>query len=160
MVVVADNIMIKATPLPYADKMLPFVDFRCVEHPGQFYGIGITDIVLQLSAEDSAIRNLQLDRGKFAVGIPVFAGATVYGELEDVWNRYEPNQVIPVSDINLPLVEERLDRIGIEPETVDLLRNTIETCEYSRYAPDAVRESPREISRNAGSIIKSIENAV
>ncbi len=99
-IVIANDVLIRNTPLPYQDKMLPFVRFVCVEHPGHFYGRGIPDIMLQLSSEDAAIRNLQLDRVKMTIDAPILAGATVFGDLEEQYQRIEPGQIIKVGDIN------------------------------------------------------------
>lgn len=97
-IVIIEDVPVKHVPLPYQDKMLPFVDFRCVKIPGQFYGMGIIDMVLQHSSEESSIRNLQLDRAKITTAPPIFAGGTAFGELLDGWERIEPNKIIQVTD--------------------------------------------------------------
>lgn len=84
-----------------------------------------------------------------------------YAELlKALWGYLSDKMGIPVSDISMPIVEERLDNLGVEPDTVSTLRNTIEICEFSRYAPDSSRESSRELYNNAVAIIKTIENAM
>lgn len=84
-----------------------------------------------------------------------------YAELlKALWGYLSDKLGIPVSDINMPKVEERLDAMGIETDTVNMLRTTIELCEFSRYAPDASNASSRDIYNKAVTIIKTIENAM
>jgi len=98
-VIICGDILIKEGPIPYKDKELPFVAFRFVKHPGQFYGIGAVDALLQQSAEDSAIKNARIERVKFATNPPVFVGATIFGDVDAQWDRIEPNDIIKVGDV-------------------------------------------------------------
>jgi hypothetical protein len=58
------------------------------------------DVTIQLAAEDSAIRNARLNRIKFATNPPTFVGATIFGDVDDQWDRMEPNMLIKVGDVS------------------------------------------------------------
>lgn len=97
-VFIYNEMLIKNKPNPYQDKRIPFVAFHCVRHPGQFYGMGIVDLVIQQSAEESAIKNLQLDRNKIITAPPIIVGSGVFSEVADQIEKYEPNMLIKMSD--------------------------------------------------------------
>lgn len=99
-VIIYNDILLKETPIPYQDKKIPFVAFHCVRHPGHFYSMGITDLVIQQSAEESALKNLRLDRIKILTAPPVLAGASVFNEAADQLEKWEPNMIMRLSDIS------------------------------------------------------------
>lgn len=80
-----DDILIKEGPIPYQDKRHPFVAFHLIKHPGHFYGMGIVDAVLQLSAEDAANKNARIRNTRFKIEAPVFVGTLSSGMLTIRW---------------------------------------------------------------------------
>jgi hypothetical protein len=105
-IIICDDILIKEGPIPYEDKEHPFVVFRLVRKAGQFYGMGIVDALLQLSAEDSAMKNARIRNTRLQVEAPIFMGATIFGEVENQLDRIEPGQIIKVADVNQTKVME------------------------------------------------------
>lgn len=99
-VIIYEDILLKDGPIPYEDKKIPFVAFHFVRHPGSFYGMGVGDITLQQSSEESAIKNARLERIKFITNPPVLVGATVFGDVDDQWDRIEPNMILRVGDVS------------------------------------------------------------
>lgn len=99
-VIIYEDILLKEGPIPYIDKQIPFVAFHFIRHPGSFYGMSAGDVTIQLAAEDSAIRNARLNRIKFATNPPTFVGATIFGDVDDQWDRMEPNMLIKVGDVS------------------------------------------------------------
>lgn len=65
--VVANNITIRDTPLPWPHKELPFAVLYQYRVPGFFWGIGIPKVVHALSEERKTLRNLNLDRQKLQI---------------------------------------------------------------------------------------------
>lgn len=98
-VIIYNEIELKNKPIPYVDKQIPFVAFHCVRHPGHFYGMGIVDLVIQQSSEDSALKNLRLNRIKITTAPPVVAGASIFSEAVDQLEKWEPNMILKLSDI-------------------------------------------------------------
>ena len=97
-IIICNDVLLKEGPIPYQDKQLPFVAFHLIKHPGQFYGMGIVDAVLQLSAEDSSMKNARLRAMRLSIEAPVFLGSTIFGEVDEQLDTIEPGQLIKVSD--------------------------------------------------------------
>jgi hypothetical protein len=99
-VIIYEDVLLKNGPIPYIDKQIPFVAFHFIRHPGSFYGMSVGDVTIQASSEDSAIKNARLNRIKFATNPPTFIGATIFGDVDDQWDRMEPNMLIKVGDVS------------------------------------------------------------
>lgn len=99
-VIIVDDILIKEGPIPYQDKRHPFVAFHLIKHPGHFYGMGIVDAVLQLSAEDAANKNARIRNTRFKIEAPVFVGDTIFGDVDNQVDSIEPGQLVKVTDVN------------------------------------------------------------
>lgn len=99
-VIMYGDVLLKEGPIPYQDKKIPFVDFRFIKHPGHFYGMGVGDITIQQSSEESALKNSRLDRVKFTTTPPTFVGATIFGDVDDQWDTMEPNMLVKVGDVS------------------------------------------------------------
>lgn len=99
-VIIYEDVLLKDAPIPYIDKQIPFVAFHFVKYPGSFYGMGVSDITLQQSSEEAAIKNARLNRIKFATNPPTFIGATIFGDVDDQWDTMEPNMLIKVGDVS------------------------------------------------------------
>lgn len=67
-VVLANNVVIRDTPLPTKHKELPFAVVYHYRVPGRFWGLGIPKVVKYLSEERKALRRLNLDRQKIQIG--------------------------------------------------------------------------------------------
>lgn len=65
--VVANNIAIHDSPLPWKHKELPFAVLYQYRVPGRFWGIGIPKVIHFLSEERKTIRNLNMDRQKMQI---------------------------------------------------------------------------------------------
>lgn len=98
-IIIYEDILLKDGPIPYVDKQIPFVAFHFIRYPGSFYGMSVGDITLQQSSEESAVKNARLNRIKFATNPPTFIGATIFGDVDDQWDRMEPNMLIKVGDV-------------------------------------------------------------
>ncbi len=62
--VVANNCVIRDTPLPTKHKELPFIPVYQYRRPGSLWGMGIPKVIHYLSEERKSIRNLNMDRQK------------------------------------------------------------------------------------------------
>lgn len=65
--VLANNVLIRNSPLPSKHKELPMDVWAFYPQPGQIYGMGIPFIIHSLVEERRSIRNLSLDRQKMHI---------------------------------------------------------------------------------------------
>ena len=95
--IIANDILVRNTPLPYDHKEMTFHKADTITHPKQFYGIGIADLLENIQAAGEITLNMALDKmyrsnnKKFAVA------ADIYGEFTDGYSRTD-NQFIPISN--------------------------------------------------------------
>lgn len=94
------DILLKEGPIPYADKLIPLLHFRCIRYPGQFYGMSLVDAVIQQSAEDTSLKNARIDQIKMASYPPIIAGTSSFADVRRQWTTIEPWKVIEAADIN------------------------------------------------------------
>jgi len=98
-VIMCGDVLLKEGPLPYEDKQLPFVAFHCVKIDGQFYGMGITDALLQLSSEDSSMKNARIRNTRLKIEAPIFVGSAIFGDVDNQIDSIEPGAIIKVNDV-------------------------------------------------------------
>lgn len=137
-VIICDDVLIKNGPNPYEDKQIPLIHLYILKHSGHMYGMGVGDMVMQQAAEESALKNMRLDRLKLITQPPIFMGATIFGEGADQLERVEPNMIVKLLDItqvksmefpNIPfdnyrateeLRDEAVMNTGINPQGMSL----------------------------------------
>lgn len=67
---------------------------------------------------------------------------------------------IPLAQQNKEAMEEILKEKGLKEETITNFSAMLDTCQFARFAPTAVKESPSDIYNNAIALINSIEEEV
>lgn len=67
---------------------------------------------------------------------------------------------IPLAQQNKDAMEDILKEKGLKEETINNFSKILDTCQFARFAPAAVKESPKEIYENAIALINSIEEEV
>jgi hypothetical protein len=60
--VLANNVLIRMTPLPFKHKELPLAIYTHYNVPGRIYGLGIPYVIFSLTEERKSLRNINLDR--------------------------------------------------------------------------------------------------
>lgn len=60
--VLANNVLIRMSPIPYKHKEIPFAVYRHYIMLGRMYGMGIPEVIYSLSEERVSLRRLQLDK--------------------------------------------------------------------------------------------------
>ena len=86
---------LKANPHP--SQMRPFVVSKFIDQEGEFYGIGIPEMVEQLQEESSTIHNQRRDRAHLSNIVMWMAGAANHGLTDTV--RPASGKVLKVMDI-------------------------------------------------------------
>lgn len=86
---------LKANPFP--SQMRPFVVTKFIDQEGEFYGIGIPEMIEQLQEESSTIHNQRRDRAHLSNIVMWIAGAANHGITDTV--RPASGKVLKVMDI-------------------------------------------------------------
>lgn len=92
--VVANNITVCDSPLPWKHKELPFAVMYQYQIAGRFWGVGIPKVIHYLSEERRSIRNLNIDRQKIIIG-----GAFLHNssfDIDDEDTTLYPGKIISV----------------------------------------------------------------
>ncbi len=92
--VVANNVVIRDSPLPTKHKELPFIPVYQYVRPGSFWGMGIPKVIHFLSEERKSIRNLNMDRQKMQLNKMFLHNSSFDIDDEDLVTR--PHGIISV----------------------------------------------------------------
>lgn len=108
-IVVANNIVIRSTPLPTKHKELPFAVLYHYRVPGRFWGLGIPKVIKYLSEERKALRRLNLDRQK--INLAGFWLVNDAFDLDEEETQSRPGGMLGVNTNGAPLnnVIQRVD---------------------------------------------------
>ena len=99
--VLANNVLIRCTPLPSTHKELPMDVWTFYPIPGQIYGMGIPYIIHTLVEERRSIRNMTLDRQKMHIAKMFIVNDLFDIQEEDLTPR--PHGLIRLNTNGLPL---------------------------------------------------------
>ncbi len=99
--VLANNVLIRNTPLPSTHKELPIDVWTFYPIPGQIYGMGIPYIIHTLVEERRSIRNMTLDRQKMHIAKMFIVNDLFDISEEDLTPR--PHGLIRLNTNGLPL---------------------------------------------------------
>lgn len=76
LMIAANGVLLRMSPLPYDDKNLPWVGSFDLERPGQFWKIGEPELLQYIQAELNTSRNIRTDAARFSLLSPIFAPTT------------------------------------------------------------------------------------
>lgn len=77
-----------------------------------------------------------------------------------LWGYLSDKLMIPTSELNKNIVLEKLKNKNISEDFINELFNTVELCEFARYAPTSVQVGMSEIYQKASSHINDLENTI
>lgn len=97
----ANNVLIRMTPLPFKHKELPIAVYTHYNVPGQIWGLGIPYVIYSLTEERKSLRNLHLDRQHMQVDKMFLMNDLVDLDEEDA--RARPHGLIPVNTNGMKL---------------------------------------------------------
>jgi len=95
-IIVANDLQIRNTPLPYFHKEFTFHKTDTISHPNQFYGIGIPDFLENIQAAAEVTFNMMIDKMWRSLNKKYLIESSVYGEFTEGYTRTD-SQFIPVS---------------------------------------------------------------
>lgn len=101
--VLANNVLIRMTPLPFKHKELPLAVHVHYNVPGRLYGLGIPKVIYSLTEERKSLRNLNLDRQHLQGDKMFLTNDLVDLDEEDM--RARPHGLVPVNTNGLRLNE-------------------------------------------------------
>lgn len=98
---VANNIVVRDGPIEFKHKELPIAVRYYYRIPGQFWGMGIPQVIHMLAAERNSIRNLMVDRQNLQVNKMFIHNNLFDIDDDDLVSR--PNGLISVDTNGLPI---------------------------------------------------------
>jgi len=98
LIIVANDVVIRAEANPYRHKQLPFVRMVDVPRPYQFYGKGECELLESLQEETNTLRRMIIDRNHLDIDKPVLTSDSLTIEDEDA--AAAPHKIIPVGDVS------------------------------------------------------------
>lgn len=84
-----------------------------------------------------------------------------YNEVLTALNKYLSHKMnISVADLSKDTISASLSQKGVSTNTVSKLMNTLNDCEYARYAPSAVEQDLNLVYNNTVTLIANIEDEI
>ncbi len=80
--------------------------------------------------------------------------------LKALWGYISDKLNIPVSQLSKDNIEEELTRYGVTPELIMEFINTLNECEFARYAPGNQSEAMDKVYASAVEVISKMENSI
>ena len=87
--------------------------------------------------------------------------AAFYDEvLKALWGYISDKLNIPVSQLSKDNIEEELTRYGVADDLIKSFINTLNECEFARYAPGNQNEAMDKVYESAIEVISKMENSI
>jgi len=118
-IVIANGILVRDTPNPYAHKQLPYVRFVNHMEMASFWGRSEYRVIKQTIEEKNNFRNVMTDWAKISINRPILLGHTDF-EDEDI--QFGPGAIWEVGDIN----QVKLLDLGDIPNGIFGMENKME----------------------------------
>jgi hypothetical protein len=80
--------------------------------------------------------------------------------LKALWGYISDKLNIPVSQLSKDNIEEELVRYGVSEELIKAFIDTLNECEFARYAPGNQNEAMDKIYASAIDVISKMENSI
>ena len=80
--------------------------------------------------------------------------------LKALWGYISDKLNIPVSQLSKDNIEEELVRYGVSEELIKAFIDTLNECEFARYAPGNQNEAMDKVYASAIDVISKMENSI
>ena len=77
-----------------------------------------------------------------------------------MWGYISDKLNIPVSQLSKDNIEEELTRYGVADDLIKSFINTLNECEFARYAPGNQNEAMDKVYESAIDVISKMENSI
>lgn len=119
-IIIANDILIKNTPLPYNHKEITYQKIDCVEFPNQFYSIGFADVLENIQAADEILNNLIYKYIYETFNRTQLVDSTIFGQY--TYNHLRAgSKFIPIEPNGQP-ISARVATLPIQPIGFDIFR--------------------------------------
>jgi len=119
--VVANDILVKHSPLPYNHKELTFHKLDCIEFVHQFYHVGIPDFLANIQGTQEILLNLMLDYIFRSMNMKYMVDGSIFGEFTESHMR-DDSQYIPVDTSDGQPLSSKVQQLGHQPIGFDAFR--------------------------------------
>jgi len=113
-IVLANDILIINTPLPYNHKEITYHKVDFIKNPNQFYGIGIPDLLMNIQGAQEILVNMMYDYIYRSYNLRYFIDATSFGELSEEMVRTE-SQLIPIDLSDNRAIGQKVQQLVTAP---------------------------------------------
>lgn len=120
-IVIANDLLIIDTPLPYNHKELSIHKVDFIKNPTQYYGIGIADLLMNLAGAEEILTNMAYDYIYRTYNKRYFIDATNFGELSEEMIRTD-NQLIPIDLSDGKAINHKIQELPNQPIGFDLFK--------------------------------------
>jgi len=137
--IVANGVLVRDTPNPYAHKQIPYVRFVNYEELASFWGRSEYKVLKQNIEEQNFLSNNLADWSKININRPILVGATDF-EDEDI--EFAPGAIWHLGDVNQVKVMD----LGDVPSGIFGLRDVLNSdiVAYTGIDPRALSSSKEE----------------
>jgi hypothetical protein len=74
-----------------------------------------------------------------------------------LWGYLSDKYRIPVSQLSMDNIATKLSQLNVSKETIDIFVDTLQQCEFARFAPGDSSEAMQEMYRKAAEFILNLE---
>jgi hypothetical protein len=112
----ANDVFIKESPLPYADKKIPIEIIKPYTLPNQIYGVGMVDLLIPSVYQLELIQNAFYDWIIYTTNPVLLVRSDDYGDFSRKYEvvNGEPGSLLPVSDPSGSVVPLKYPGLGID----------------------------------------------
>jgi hypothetical protein len=156
----ANDVFIKETPLPYADKKIPLEMLKPYSIPNQLYGAGMVDLLIPSVYQLELIQNAFYDWLIYTVNPILLVQRGDYGDFSRKYEvvNGEPGTLLPVNDPSGSVMPLKYPNIGVDVFTgIQMLQK--DAVIASQHDPNQLGVMRKDATATANIINKEIAEA-
>ncbi len=111
---VANDILVKHSPLPYNHKQITYHKLDCIEFIHQFYHVGIPDFLMNTQGNQEILMNLIVDYIYRSLNLKMAVDASSFGEFTEEHMR-DDSQYIPLDTSDGRPLQSKFQQIPLAP---------------------------------------------
>lgn len=156
----ANEIYIKESPLPYADKKIPFEILKPYNLPNQVYGVGVVDLLIPSVYQLELIQNAFYDWLLYTINPILLVQRNDYGDFSRKYQvvNGEPGAMLPVTDVMGSVQPLKFPNLSIDVfQGIGLLQK--DAILASQHDPNQLGVLRKDATATANIINKEIAEA-
>ena len=155
LIIIANGVLVRSTPIPYMHKELPFSRFVGVVKPHYFCGRGFPEMVKDTQEEINTFRNMIIDQGKLNI-YKMFLVSTRL-DLDDEDLIPAPSKHIPVDNEAGESVNSYIQPLeygGLKPELFNIIEKLEDNAKRQTGIDDRLQSVPTGGTATEQAILK------